>query len=585
MHFTRTPKSKSLSKSIATGLLGLTVGLWLASTSALPALAGTTYYVSNSGSDTNAGTDPAFPKQHIQAGIDATANGDVVTVADGTYTGAGNKDLDFAGKAITARSASNDPAKCIIDCQGSGRGFYFHSGETTTSVVQDFTIQHGAGRPGRFVSGNIGGGIYNDFSGPAVLNCAFTGNSTTGAGGAIASSGGSGPTVIGCTFTGNSTGRGGGAIASIYSGSTVIDCTFTENRAGSGGAISTSPGTLTLIHCTFTRNSAPYGGALNNSETSLTMIRCLFLANHADGDENAGLYGQGGGAMRNFDNGSSGEGPAATDCVFIANTASGNGASGGAIINVGSSPTLTNCTFAGNTASAGGGMFSSRGVNGGGRSGPNYIYSRPKVYNSIFWGDIADSGAEIYNDTYSSVFIQSSDVQGGLAENPLIVGNIGDGGGNINADPLFVNTVLGDLHLSAGSPCIDTGDNNAPGLVGITTDLDGLPRFVGAAVDMGAFEFQAVAPVLVAVDDSATVQGFHLLTIPVLANDIVPPGASVTITAVSRASHGAVSIGPNGTVRYRPLPGFTGMDQFTYTITDGQGHTATARVTVTVTGA
>ena len=57
-----------------------------------------------------------------------------------------------------------------------------------------------------------------------------------------------------------------------------------------------------------------------------------------------------------------------------------------------------------------------------------------------------------------------------------------------------------DLHLSAGSPCIDAGDNTAVP-TGIVTDLDGNARFrddpsvpdtgVGPApvVDMGAYEF------------------------------------------------------------------------------------------------
>jgi hypothetical protein len=238
--------------------------------------------------------------------------------------------------------------------------------------------------------------------------------------------------------------------------------------------------------------------------------------------------------------------------------------------------TVTNATFSGNVAI--------EGTHGGGYGGGLYLTGPATVTNCILWGNTAPNGSQIGINDFATAAVSHSDLQGGLAGIFVFPGGIlTDAGGNLAADPLFVDVAAGDLHLLPGSPCIDKGDSTAPGLAGITTDLDGLPRFVGAAVDMGAFEFQNTVPALIAVDDSASVQGFHLLTIPVLANDIVPAGSTITITAVSRASHGAVSIGPSGTIRYRPLPGFTGTDHFTYTISDGQGHTATANVTVTVT--
>jgi len=112
--------------------------------------------------------NPDKPFKTIQKGIDVAVSGeDMVLVADGMYTGLGNKNLDFKGKAITVTS-ENGAENCIIDCEGDGRGFYFHSGETQESVVSGFTIANGS-------LSEYGGGIRCDNSSPTIKNNIITG--------------------------------------------------------------------------------------------------------------------------------------------------------------------------------------------------------------------------------------------------------------------------------------------------------------------------------------------------------------------------------------------------------------------------
>ncbi len=75
-------------------------------------------------------------------------------------------------------------------------------------------------------------------------------------------------------------------------------------------------------------------------------------------------------------------------------------------------------------------------------------------------------------------------------------------------------------------------------------------------------------------------------TIDVLANDALDPqvGGTLTITTLGTTDKGGtVSITQNGTrISYTPAANFQGTEKFTYTITDGLGHNATATVSMTV---
>ena len=92
----------------------------------------------------------------------------------------------------------------------------------------------------------------------------------------------------------------------------------------------------------------------------------------------------------------------------------------------------------------------------------------------------------------------------------------------------------------------------------------------------------AVNQAPLAMDDSATTEEDVPVTIAVLANDSDPDGDALTVTAVTQGANGFAAIDPDGTVTYAPNAGFTGTDSFTYTVSDGQGGSARATVTVTV---
>ena len=288
---------------------------------------------------------------------------------------------------------------------------------------------------------------------PTVSNCTFRDNSAV-YGGGIRNEGWSGhqlgaaPIVDNCVFSGNSAMSGGGMFNEAFSSPTLSGCTFTGNAADEyGGGIYSTVCSLTLTGCIFSGNSAGKegGGIHSRRNTSATLANCAFYDNSAI---------ESGGGMCNSQSILD-----LVNCIFVVNRAT----KGGGMLNYHDAvPRLINCTFSGNWASSfGGGVY-------------NVGDSSPVLANCILWGNTPD---EISGGTPDITY---SDVEGGWSDT-----------GNIDEDPLFMDA-YDNLRLSAGSPCIDTGDNSAV-LVG--TDLDGNQRIVNGIVDMGAYEAALLDPV------------------------------------------------------------------------------------------
>ena len=220
----------------------------------------------------------------IQEAIDGAVDGDTVLVADGIYLGPRNKNLDFAGKAIMVKS-ENGLAHCIIDCEGEGRGFYFHTGEGEDSVVSGVTI----------TNANESGCFIMNASSPTIINCNFSDNFAQHGGGIHVHSqmGFCSPTIINCNFSGNRAGSFGGAIMNYYGSScSIINCNFSDNFAPNGGAIFSQRSSISISNSIFTRNYGYGGGAICNNDTSGTITNCTFFGNNG-GSRGGGIWNYG----------------------------------------------------------------------------------------------------------------------------------------------------------------------------------------------------------------------------------------------------------------------------------------------------
>ncbi|MHC4475592.1 MAG: S8 family serine peptidase [Planctomycetota bacterium] len=223
----------------------------------------------------------------IQAAIDAAVTDDTVIVADGTYTGDGNRDLDFGGKAITVRS-ENGPENCIIDCQGTEtekhQAFYFHSAEEADSVVEGFTITGSTADHGAIYCYTPS--AVTAPSSPTIADCIITNNDGLYAGG-IRSIFYCTPTISNCVISGNSSSNEGGGLK--CSGAIISNCIICDNTAAFGGGMMCSSyySGVTMTNCVITGNAASmWGGGIwihnRSAGSSDTITNCIIRGNSGD---------------------------------------------------------------------------------------------------------------------------------------------------------------------------------------------------------------------------------------------------------------------------------------------------------------
>ncbi|MCK4413286.1 MAG: hypothetical protein KAY32_07070 [Candidatus Eisenbacteria sp.] len=381
-------------------------------------------------------TTPSIPTVHlvaadgsgdfptIQAAIDSAADGEIIELADGTFTGDGNRDLSFAGKAITLRSRSGDPETCVIDCQADTsdlhRAFLFQGQASSRSVLESLTMTNGIS--------SFGGAVFcSSGAGPRIRNCVFRGNSALHYGGAIWCKRGAAPTIESCIFESNSSSHDGGSIAAAGAAPTIVGCSFSDCSADwTGGAIaSLDNARCSISRCCFSGNYARFGAA----------VSCEF------------------------------SGPILTDCLFTDNTARWCG--GGIHCHAFGYALIDHCTFVGNHAVCGGCVSSDWG-------------GQPHLRYCTLYGNSAERGAGVECESYSSIVLTHCIIAGSASGNAVQCRNegtwiglahcnlFGNAGGdwvdcaadqrgldcNMSVDPLFCDPENRVFTLYSSSPCL-----------------------------------------------------------------------------------------------------------------------------------
>jgi hypothetical protein len=348
-------------------------------------------------------TDGSGDAPTIQAAIAAAAPGDRVVLEAGIFTGPGNRDVDFLGKAITVTSAAGAEAT-VIDCQGLGRGFVFQSGEDLNSLLEQVTVTGGIGRD--LGSGNFAGGgvACLHSSSPLIRDCHVIGNQAEDIGGGIACVDQSSPWILGNRIIDNDSHMHGGGVMALDRSSPVIRDNLIKGNSASrmGGGLSLANGALAVVTGNvICENIAEVGGGVD----------C------------------GGGT------------PLIEGNVIFDNVATRLG--GGVQVSL-ASPTLRANTIVGNGAPSGGGIAC-------------FYYGNAVIEYCII--AFSAEGGGMFTDAARPV-MRCTDIFGNEGGNYMLAVDLG---GNFRADPLFCGVGdSGNFRLQATSPCLPS--NNSCGM-------------------------------------------------------------------------------------------------------------------------
>ncbi len=509
------------------------------------ASAQTTWHVDASAGPSGDGTSWETPFQDLQSALAVAQSGDEIWVVAGIYIPSQTGDAEssfflvngvglyggFVGSETQRDQRDWHANQTILsgdvgqdDVVGSGSYWYVNwnihtpncghvvvgSGTDASTIIDGFTIENGHTGPTGTPAGDplmFGSGIYNIAGSPTIRNCTLRHNLAGFAAGGAIYNYNSNPAITNCRIVENYVhlGDGGGICNAGTSAPVIEDCFFQYNigiaasgEASGGGVAHWSSVPITVRRCTFDANTVKpfytvgsdigYGGGLWCFNSGITVEDCIFTDNYAN--LGGGFWSWGNATLVN--------------CLFEGNRAvpqpndpwpegGGEGAALGLYLLQGETAELINATVVNNE-----GKKHAVVINGNG----NLL-----IHNSILWdntgwhADVVGGWREelggSFDAAYSCIRYIFDPAEPG--DDPI---DPADLPGCIDVDPLFVNQTNGaDLHLAPGSPCIDAADNTLVPF-GITTDLDGLSRFVddpdtndtgnGAApiVDMGAYEVQ-----------------------------------------------------------------------------------------------